>query len=316
MKRIVIGTMICVCLASCTGTPYQEGQKLAAKYDACIDEYFDAFVQVGEDFANKIEGKYNSRSSAMDDYLKLLRDCHQEYLEKWRKIYDEEQKMYGKIKTSTEKSEFEDGLHSNREYFTFVSVPELETIEISPAVLKKVRTIMPSKPDERQVAIDLIGHSLSEGKEEGYYPQSWTWKITENGISDLSVVSVQENSDSRYTITVSMKLSSETRTYDTKAIVSYVLDDIRDWEIEYVRSLGMDIVKTHKYDDLVKVYLDYGCSLKADNLSDIAIEVGGKYFQYDKWHVFRTVISPHDSERIPGNLSCVKDFIVDYRERP
>lgn len=303
-------------MASCGGTPFQQGQKLAAKYNACMSDYDEALVQVGEDFAGKITGKYDSRTKAMDDYLQQLRDCHQEYLEKWGKIYSEEQKIRKKLKTSTDMAEFETGLQTDRDFYTFASVPDLETIDVSPAVIQQLRTIIPPKPNEAQMAKDLIGHTLSEGKEEGYYPQSWTWKILEGGVSDLKIVSTQENTDSRYTVIASMRLGSETRAFDTKATVGYVLDDISDWQIEYVRSMGMDIVKTHRYDDCVKCYMEgmFGKSLYGENNCDIALEVAGRAYKENYgWEKFSRVVSPHEKNCL---CSYIQDYKIDYIERP
>lgn len=321
MKRLLFCIVVAILMASCGGSPFQQGQKLAVKYNTCMTDYNDALVQVGEDFAGKIKSKYDSRTKAMDDYLQLLRNCHQEYLEKWGKIYSDEQKMRKKLKTTTDMVEFETGLQTDRDFYTFASVPDLETVEISPAVIQQVRTIIPPKPVEAKIAKDLVGHTLSEGKEEGYYPQSWTWKILEGGVSDLKIVSTQENTDSRYTVVISMKLSSETRAYNATATVSYVLDDIHDWQIEYVRSMGMDIVKTHKYDDCMKCYLEkmsFSDSkyLYGENNCDIALEVAGKALcEYDNtWQKFYCVVSPHEKAQIYRYHA--KDFIIDYIERP
>lgn len=310
MKRLFSFLTVVLLLAACGGNPYQKGQKLASKYDACMEDYFNALVQVGEDFSGKLPGNYNSRTKAMEDYLQLLRECHQTYLEKWEKIDAEERHICKKLKSSDERSEFESGLLSDRECYAFASVPDMETIEISPAVLQQVRKIIPPKPNETQIALDLVGHSLSEGKEDGYYPQSWTWKISEGGVSDLKIVSTEENTNSRYTITVTMRLSSETRAYDTKAQVSYVLGDVSDWEIEFIHSLGMDIVKTHTYDNCIRKRVS-DSYLYLENNCDIPLEVGGKYLYADQWHPFRKLIAPHDQESEFGY-----DFQIDYIERP
>lgn len=321
MKRAILYLAVALLLAGCNEKPYQQGQKLAAKYDACITDYNEALEQVGEDFAAEIQGNYSSRKRAMEDYLNQLRDCHQKYMEKWNKLDIEEQKICKKLKSSTDKVEFEKGLQDNRELYAFASVPDLETISIHPAVLQQIHTIIPPKPDETQIAHDLDGHTISEGKENGYYPQSWTWKIMEDGVSDLKIVSIQENTSSRYSVVVSMKLSSETRAYDTKATVSYVLDGINDWQIEFVRSMGMNIVKTHRYDDCVKCYLEKEDwtiykNLYAENNCDIALEVAGKVLcaYNDKWENFYYVVPPHETAQI--YRFAANDFKIDYIERP
>lgn len=321
MKRAILYLTVALLLVGCNEKPYQKGKKLAAKYDACMTDYYEALEQVGEDFAVKIKGNYNSREKVIEDYLDQLRDCHQEYLEKWNNIAAEEQHVCKKIKSSAERTEFENGLQNDREFYAFASVPDIETISIHPAVLQQIHTIIPPKPDETQIAHDLEGHTVSEGKENGYYPQSWTWKIMEDGVSDLKIVSIQESTSSRYSVVVSMLLSSETRAYDTKATVSYILDGINDWQIEYVRSMGMNIVKTHRYDDCLKCYLEREVwssykNLYAENNCDIALEVAGKVLcaYNDTWENFYYVVPPHETAQI--YRYAAKDFKIDYIERP
>lgn len=321
MKRAILYLAVVLLLAGCNEKPYQQGQKLAAKYDACMTDYNEALEQVGEDFAVQMKGNYDSRKKVMEDYLNQLQDCHQKYLEKWNKIDTEKQQVCKKFKSSSDRTEFENGLQNDREFYTFASVPDIETINIHPAVLQQIRTIIPPKPDETQIAHDLDGHTISEGKENGYYPQSWTWKIMEDEISDLKIVSIQENTSSRYSVIVSMRLSSETRAYDTKATINYMLDGINDWQIEYVRSMGMNIVKTHRYDDCLKCYLkkeDWTIYKKlcAENNCDIALEVAGKVLcaYNDNWENFYYVVPPHETAQI--YQFAAKDFIIDYIERP
>ena len=316
MKKIFVTLTLCLYFWGCSVSPYQQGIKLSEEYNGCIDAYFKASEKVGEDFAQELPGKYTSRSAAMEEYVQLLRQCHQTYLKKWSAIEAKETQFRKKAKSTSELREFESGLAS-REMYVFVYEPDLETVEISPAVLQKVRMIYPPKPNEMQISRDLVGHTLSEGKEDGYYPQSWTWKIIDDGVSDLKILSVEENSNNRYVITVSMRLSSDTRAYDAKASISYILEDTSDWRIEFIQSKGMDIVKTHRYDDCVKCYINRGLiggGLAAENNCEIALEVAGKELTYSgKWVTFCCVIPPHEQKIISYNYT---DFKVDYIERP
>lgn len=159
MKMLFPFLTVVLLLVACGGNPYQKGQKLASKYDACMEDYFNALDQVGEDFSGRLPGNYNSRTKAMDDYLQLLRECHQTYLEKWEKIDAEERQICKKLKSSDESSEFESGLLSDRECYAFAPVPDMENIEIFSAVIQQVRKITSPKPNETQIALDLVGHS-------------------------------------------------------------------------------------------------------------------------------------------------------------
>lgn len=316
MKRILLFMVGSMLLIGCSSSPYEKGGKIAEKYNACMADYDKALEKVGEEFSGNIVGNYNSRSEAITDYLQMLLKCHQEYFEKWTEIESEEQQVRRKMRSASDMSEFEAGLKTDREYYVFASEPNRETLTVPPVVLQAIRKINPPKPDEAQIALDLVGHTLAEGKENGYYPKSWTWKIAEGSVSDLQIVSTQENSATRYEIIVSMRLSSETRAYDAKVSISYILDDISDWKIEFVRSLGLDIVKTHKYDDCVKCYFTDGIAggLTAENNCDIALEVAGKELNYSgEWETFSRVVPPHEQVHISWTRL---DFKVDYVERP
>lgn len=316
MKNVTACVLCCLFLMGCTVSPYQRGIKLAGEYNNCVEAYFDASEKVGEDFAKELPGKYTSRDAVMGEYLKLLQECHQTYQKKWNAIEEKEAQVRKKAKSTSDLREFESGLVS-REVMVFVYEPDLETVELSPAVLQKVRLIFPPKPDEVQISKDLVGHTLSEGKENGYYPQSWKWKILEDGVSELKILSIEEESSNRYVVNVSMRLSSDTRAYDTKAQISYILDDLHDWTIEFVQSKGMDIVKTHRYDDCVKCYISRGWligNLIAENNCEIALEVAGRELNHSgEWITFCCIVPPHQEKVISNNDT---DFRVDYIERP
>lgn len=316
MKKHLLFFIVMFVCVGCQVSPYERGVSLADEYNKCLSSYFNALDEVGEDFANKVPGSYVSRKAAIEDYLSLMRECHQEYLDKWEKIELEELKVRKSFKSMTDVAEFDAALSGNQEMCIFCYEPDAETADLSKSVLMNVRKIIPQKPTERQIQQDLVGHSLSEGKTDGYYQQSWKWTIAENSISDFKILSVDENSNSRYAITVSMRLSSDTRSYDAKAIVRYKLDDINDWEIEFIQSLGMDIVKTHQYDGCVRCYFGGGIAggLYAENNCEIALEVAGRELAYGgKWVKFCCIVPPYQSKRISYYDD---DFIVDYIERP
>ena len=181
-------------------------------------------------------------------------------------------------------------------------------------------TTRTTKPDERQIALDLVGHSLTEGKENGYYPSSWNWKIEEGQVSNVKILSVEEDNSTYYRVVVSMRLSSNTRAFDCKAIVAYKLDDINGWQIDMIKSRGMDIVKTHRYDDCITIGLRpsfaFAETLHAINNCDVSLEVGGSYLcSYDhRWTRFSIVVPPNSEKEI--DYSAESDWHIDYVERP
>ena len=182
------------------------------------------------------------------------------------------------------------------------------------------------KPDETRIASDLIGRQLTEGKENGYYPKSWTWKIEEGEISNLKILSVEESTSTYYRVVISMRLSGATRSFDCKAEVSYKQDDSSGWQIEMVKSLGMDIVKTHHYDECIEITFDAGFqiysiedgpdyTMNIYNKSDVSLEVAGKYRSYydNCWTKFCTVVPPNSTKPIQHTRKETPQ--IDYVER-
>ena len=317
MRKNILGVVGCLLFVGCSVNPYEKGADLASGYDACVSSYIAAAEQIGDDFAGQIPGNYQSRAKAVEDYLSLVDECYMDYLRKWQKIEAKERTVRKSLKSASELADFESGLASNRVNHSFVVEPDANNIEIPAPVIKQLRTIFPPKPGDNQIIVDLVGHSLSEGKSNGYYPQSWRWIIEENSISDFKIISTEEDSKNRYTILTTMRLCSDTRAYDTKAQISYILDDLHDWTIEFVQSKGMDIVKTHRYDDCVKCYISRGGligNLLAENNCEIALEVAGRELNHSgEWVTFCCIVPPHQQKVISNNDT---DFRIDYIERP
>ena len=316
MKKIYNCLILCVLLIGCSVSPYQQGVEYANEYDACVGECIFAYEQVLEEFIDKIPGGYTSRNQVIEDYLKLQEECHAGFAKKWKEIETNVLETRKEMESASELYDFENGL-ANREHCAFLPVPDLKTIEISPMMKKRISQIIPPRPNEAQIVWDLVGHTLSEGKEKGYYPQYWNLKIEENSISDFKIIQIEEDTNSRFRILATMRLNTETRAYDAKVQISYMLEDIYDWKIEFVQSKGLDIVRTHRYDSCIKCYISKGLvwgALYAENNCEIALEVAGRELTYSgEWVTFSSIIPPHEKVKISNNDY---DFVVDYVERP
>ena len=179
------------------------------------------------------------------------------------------------------------------------------------------QTVKLSKPDANQIQNDLIGHSLSEGIENGYYPSYWKWNIERGEISNFRILSVDRDDATDYELTISMRLTAMSgKAFDTKAKVLYVSRGSMGWQMEYVQSLGMDIVKTGRYNSCItSEYDDWHDATFIRNACEIPIEVGGKRYAWmtsgrKECIRFSEVISPHSSVKVHDLLS------IDYCEVP
>ena len=182
-------------------------------------------------------------------------------------------------------------------------------------VLKYIKSIIPPKPSINQIQQDLIGHSLSEGVDNGYYPSYWCWTIKEGEVSDFTIEQVLTNTKKEYCIIANMRITSMVgKAYDAKVKISYVLPETDDWTMEFVNSEGMHIIKTGKYDNLVKLEKDeYYYYIR--NNSDISLEVGGISLYWvttsrQDWCRFSEIIAPHSYKQFND------ETYIDYVERP
>lgn len=177
------------------------------------------------------------------------------------------------------------------------------------------RSVDKAKPDVEQIKRDLVGHSLSEGVKDGYYPSNWSWTIREGEISNFFIDKVIIDSSTEYEILTNFRVTSRAgKSFNSKVRICYIFNNLEGWHIQFLQSQGMFIVKTGKYNDCIKIdkdsyssYLINGC--------DISLEVGGVKYCWvtagrQDWEKFYTVIGPHEIFRI------LDDYRIDYVEIP
>lgn len=165
-------------------------------------------------------------------------------------------------------------------------------------------------PSVNRISTDLVGHSISEATENGYHEPGWTFVIEDGDVSDIRLSEVLTSTDSKYLIVADMKLSKGGNYYyQTKVRINYIKDKNGDVVLDYVKSLGMNVVTDGEYDD------DISCSNDGlffiTNNGEVALWVGGKVFSNSKWSKFSIVVPPHRSE-CPSYCS---DYRIDFVAR-
>lgn len=191
------------------------------------------------------------------------------------------------------------------------------------------------KPSIEKIQKDLIGHSLTEGVDSGYYDKSWKWTIEKGQISDFIITDTLVNTDNGFVINAKMKLTNHVngKAYNATAHIVYGLLNGKKWTIEYVMSEGMSIVKTGKYDKLVEIEKGLcGEGLIVDgydwdvldllkntcytisNKGDITIEVGYRKRCAADWIKESIILKPNDSFVV--ECDNLLDVIIDYVELP
>lgn len=177
------------------------------------------------------------------------------------------------------------------------------------------------KPTTDLILYDLIGHKLSEGVSDGYHKQDWTYEIKNNSISSFYIKKTLEDNGNSYVVVASCRLKGGTNSnfyYDTELKIGYI-NKGNGWKLNYVNSLGMNIVSDGQYNDCILCSLvDDGWGgvncLNIRNTSECSLVVAGQIRTYNEWKKFSTIVSPHKSASVGGTFGGgnVKDYIIDF----
>lgn len=181
----------------------------------------------------------------------------------------------------------------------------------------------PAKPSRAQIAKDLVGQRLKEGYKDGWFSEEWHWDVKSGEIKALKIIDVLLDTKQDYCVVVLIRLQGEVNAFNAKVKVNYHLDKNNKWKLEYAVSLGMDIVKTHKYDDCLSFSIvDDGWGgvnmLKITNNSNIELGCAGWIKAYGEWQKFAVRIDPYKTGGVGGTFGggSVSDYKIEFIERP
>lgn len=282
MKKAVLFSIVvaALCFFSCS-SPENDGKSVANKLNKCNESYLEEMQTMESNFIASFNGAgYQSRAEAKQAYLDVEDEVYSKYKDAVAKVYEQEAEMSKQYASDyKKKGKYDNALSSNfdQDLESKVVAYTMAT-EIPESVMAKVRTVIAPKPDYLQIQEDVVGHSLSEGVEDGYYLSSWRWVIKDGEISDFNIESVLSDTPQDYLLVASMRLTSEVgKAFDAKVKIRYILPQNDDWTIEFVQSMGMHIVKTHMYNDCVKIEKD-GWWYYIKKNCELALEVGEKNY--------------------------------------
>lgn len=306
-------------LLSCS-SPETDGTRMANKLNKCNNAYLEEIQKAENDFITGFNDVgFQTRSEAKQAYFDVVKESYSKYQSALAKVYEQESEIANKYsKDYKKKAKFEKAFSSGIDQGLGNRIAVLSrATEIPEAVMAQLRTIIPSKPDYFQIQKDLVGRSLSEGVDEGYYPSNWKWTIKSDEISGFRIENVLSDTPNDYQFIASMRLTSSVgKAFDVKAKIRYILPQNDDWTIEFVQSLGMHIVKTGIYDDSIKSYVGNGSwdrPFCLENNCEIALEVGGKILAHGEWKKFSKVVNAHSYTTVGW---VVEDGRIDYVEIP
>lgn len=314
--RILLVTMFVV--AACS-SPEKQGEKMAQRLNECAEEYFSGLQQAETDFVSHFDASdYASRTEALEAYRSTIDKVKADYDASCDEIEVQRSKVAGSLSKDYAKlTAFQKSFEANVDYDLAMKVMYATADTIYPdAVLAKVKAVVPVRPNVAQIQKDLVGHQLNEGFDEDkcWFPRSWRWKIQEGEIKNFQIEEVLCDNAEEYTFVVSMRLEGEYNSFDARAKVSYRLPEAEDWKLDYVNSLGMTIVKTHRYDNMVTLKISDGWliqSLLIYNNSELDLWVGVEVVESGSRERHSVRVGPGSQQSIGYSVSSYSLAFVE-----
>lgn len=293
----------------------------------CAENYLKEKQVVETDFVNRFNtSDYSTRTEALEAYDQALIEvldaynaCHDDLAIQRSRIAGEYANDYRKMVAF--ETSYENSLDDELNDRLFNALTETE---YPVAVLAQIRTIIPVKPDVAQIQKDLVGHILHEGfeKERCWFREDYYWKIGDYNIRDFKIDEILRDDAKEYIFIASMRLENEFNAFNARAKISYVLPEVEDWKIEFIQSMGVAIVKTHKYDDLVSFEIkDDGWggvdALFITNKAEIDLGVGVEVVADGVRKRFAVRVSPNKKSQVGGLFGGgnVTSYRVEFVER-
>ena len=189
---VVLFVFLC---ASCS-SPEDEGKKLALRMKECAESFIKEKQKAETDFVSHFNASdYHTRAEALEAYdqamIKVLDDynaCHDDVVVERSEIAGEYANDYKKM--AAFQTAYDNNIDSELNDRLLDAISETD---YPAAVLAKVKTVIPIKPDETQIQKDLVGHQLSEGleKENCWFHEDYRWKIGDYEFHDFKILVFQ-----------------------------------------------------------------------------------------------------------------------------
>lgn len=196
-----------------------------------------------------------------------------------------------------------------------------ETSEYSEAVEK---TATPDKPDIAKIIEDIKSEKISEGfpKDVCWFHEDQRWTLDKYDIHNFTIEDVLCDTEKEYIFIATMRLKNDHNAFDAKVKISYTLTSLNKWEMEFINSLGVTIVQTHKYDDLVSFDIEddgWGGvkALFVTNKSNLELVVGVDYMAGGERYRKSLLVSPEKKAQFGGTFygGSVTSYEVGFIER-
>ena len=316
MKNILLLLVLpfFVFVLSCS-SPENEGRKSAELLNESNAKFVLELDKLKAEFVSKLNiSDFSSRSELKNRYFEARTELIEHLLNETKRAEElakQKENEYLAEKKSEHYRRYNEALNENYNREIVAKAVAAQKDDSLPAnVVTALKSINPKRPDLEQIQKDLGNASLTEGKDNGYFKPNWTLSAKDFRVSDLKITETIADDKTNYTVLISAKLVSDARSYDVKAKVAYKLPEIDDWKIDFVQSLGVDIVKTHKYDECIKptetnvVYFRNEC----DKALQVAVEL---LFSGGEKRKDNVIVPPHANS---SGWYGVYEYKIDWIE--
>lgn len=326
-KPSLLFAILTVFLFVSCSSPEDEGKRLAQRMNECAESFIKEKQKAETNFVSNFNASdYSTRAEALEAYDQALIKVLDNYNAKHDEIAIQRSEIAGEYtddykKMSAFQTSYDNNIDSELNDRLLDAIAETD---YPAAVLAKVKTVIPVKPDAVQIQKDLVGHQLSEGleKEKCWFHEDYRWKIGDYEIHDFKIEEVLRDDAKNYIFIATMRLENELNAFNARAKVSYVLPDAEDWTLEFVNSLGVTIVKTHKYDDLISCTIEddgWGGvdALFITNKAEIELGVGVEIVANGTRKRYAVRVSPDKKSQVGGLFGGgnVTSYEIEFIER-
>jgi len=327
MKKALVYVLLMTLGCISCSSPENEGKKMAQRMNECAENFIKEKQKAETDFVSHFNAAdYTTRTEALEAYDQAMIEVLDDYNARHDDVELARSKVAGEYANDYKKmvafqTAYEDNINSELGDMLMEAISETD---YPAAVLAMVRKVIPPKPDEAQIQKDLVGHQLAEGfeKEKCWFHEDYRWKIREGEIRDFMIEEVLRADTKEYNFIATMRLQSELNAFNARVKVSYVLPETENWKIEFVKSMGVSIVKTHKYDDLIS------CEIKDDgwggvdalfitNNAEIELGVGVEIVADNSRKRYAVRVSPGKKSQVGGLFAGgnVTSYEIEFVER-
>ncbi len=313
----------------CSESPEEVGNKLAERKNENYRQYLMEHQQAEAEFVKDFNASnYATRDDALMDYDKRLTDLIIAYQNRKREIDNECSEAsikYIKNKNTDDWYKYNEAFENGIDQQLQARIEEtMGSTEYPAAVLNAIRTIIPVKPDTEKIIEDLQSEKISEGfpRERCWFSEDQRWTLARYDIKDFKIEEVLQDNDKDYIFIATMRMENDHNAFDARVKISYQLPSDEDWKMEFVNSLGLSIVRTHKYDDLVSFEIaDDGWggvnSLQISNRSNVDLVVGVDYVTRGTRRRSTVQVSPDRKAQVGGTFGggSVTSYEIGFIER-